>query len=448
MSNSKSPQIAAAAALIMAAGNSGDLQAAQLMEQMNQRLQNKMEKYAAQKQKDDSTASFKEEAAKMGLEVNDSIPDQKTSSYTVTQDSTTVEDTYNNGKTKNSATINVSRTVDTVEPNASIISTTVRTDEEELSRRGQTTSTITTTANTLEKFNSFGGNSKQETNFSHTRKFDRQGRLRSEETTRLQNTVDEAGALDISHGYNAAHGYGNLQSQSREFDAKGRTTSEKDHYERHGTSSSVSDIQLNTRRGADLEELSSESMKGLKNYTQVEAQKNGQNPATAEIKTDRYDKNGKLKKSLWGHICEGTKEFYSKIKQGKNRDKAVEVISENGETSGTRMVTRNDGTVKKTPLSDRAAIRHLKKLRNGVNENLEQLTGAENMEEYIGRIPDVDQEKRAPLGLAFEKHDPNKINEARGTLDTENGKKLDQQKQISATDIMNHIVQTKLQKGE
>ncbi len=448
MSNSKSPQIAAAAALIMAAGNGGDAQAAQLMEQMNQRLQNKMEKYAAQKQKDDSAASFTEEAAKMGLEVNDSIPDQKTPSYTFTQDGTTVEDTYNNGKTKNSATINVSRAVDTVDPNAPIVSTTVRTDEEELSRRGKTTSTVTATANTLEKFSSFGGNSKQETNFSHTREFDRQGRLRSEETTRFQDTANEAGALDISHGYNAAHSYGNLQSQSAEFDAKGRTTSEKGHYEHHGSSSSVSDMQQNARRGADLEELSSENLKGLKNYTEAEAQKDGRNQAAAEVKTDRYDKNGKLKKSLWGRIREGASEIYGKFKQGRNKTQAVEVISEKGKTSGTKMVTRNDGTVKKTTLSDRAAIRHLKKLRNGVNENLERLTGAENMEEYAGRVTDVDQEKRMPLGQIFERHDQNKVNEARDNLDAENGKKLDQQKQISATDIMNHIVQAKLQKGE
>ncbi len=70
------------------------------------------------------------------------------------------------------------------------------------------------------------------------------------------------------------------------------------------------------------------------------------------------------------------------------------------------------------------------------------------MEEYAGRVTDVDQEKRMPLGQIFERHDQNKVNEARDNLDAENGKKLDQQKQISATDIMNHIVQAKLQKGE
>ncbi len=207
-------------------------------------------------------------------------------------------------------------------------------------------------------------------------------------------------------------------------------------------------MQQNARRGADLEELSSENLKGLKNYTEAEAQKDGRNQAAAEVKTDRYDKNGKLKKSLWGRIREGASEIYGKFKQGRNKTQAVEVISEKGKTSGTKMVTRNDGTVKKTTLSDRAAIRHLKKLRNGVNENLERLTGAENMEEYAGRVTDVDQEKRMPLGQIFERHDQNKVNEARDNLDAENGKKLDQQKQISATDIMNHIVQAKLQKGE
>ncbi len=151
---------------------------------------------------------------------------------------------------------------------------------------------------------------------------------------------------------------------------------------------------------------------------------------------------------MWGRIREGASEIYGKFKQGRNKTQAVEVISEKGKTSGTKMVTRNDGTVKKTTLSDRAAIRHLKKLRNGVNENLERLTGAENMEEYAGRVTDVDQEKRMPLGQIFERHDQNKVNEARDNLDAENGKKLDQQKQISATDIMNHIVQAKLQKGE
>ena len=95
-------------------------------------------------------------------------------------------------------------------------------------------------------------------------------------------------------------------------------------------------------------------------------------------------------------------------------------------------------------MSNRALVRHLKKLRNGINSKLEKASGFENIKDYGNAIPEIDNQAHLPLNKIFEKN-PNQQ-----AFETEKEKaaastqqEIDKARQITAADIVKQTLAAK-----
>lgn len=380
---------------------------------------------------------YVEEVQKQQLD-NQENSDNKDSSATATL---TTE--YGNGKIKNKETIEVVKhTFDEgfQDDGIASITTQVSATNSDYYRNGQESST-TISVDSSVKILSPHGNETQNTERKYTTEQDKKGRIVSEEESRHVVKEREAGAFDIYQGYTEGSRSETEQVNQAEYDRKGRQTSSSSHFS-STTLSKVRDEQITARKGGNL---SSENDSEIKLKEGVYAYATSDE---TEVKQEKYDRNGEVKKSLMGRLVSGAKEIYTKVKYGKRKQQRIEIENNGGVIEGSKSTIRSDGERKDKQLSARATARKLHQLRLGVNDNLENLTGAHNMEEYSASIPNTGKEDTRSLDVYFnQRHDMEKVGEISDSLKQQNAQTLEESKKATAKDIIKEVLQQKGKEG-
>lgn len=353
----------------------------------------------------------------------------------------TFTSSYGNGRIKDNETIEVVKNV--VDKgfqhngNASII-TQVTDTNSEYYRNGQESSTTISVDISTEKLSPHG-NETQNTEKQYTTEQDRKGRIRSEEKSVRVVEERELGAFDIYQGYTEGSRSETEQKRQAEYDRKGRKTSQSSHFS-STTLSKVRDDRITAKRGGDLS-AENDSEAKLKEGAYAYAI-----PDRTVVKYEKYDSKGEAKKSLMGRLASGAKEIYTKIKYGKRKQQRIKVESDGSVIEGSKSTIKGNGERKDKQLSEKAAARYLSKLRQGINENLENLTGAQDMAEYSSSIPQTGKADTQSLDVYFtQRHDMEKIGEISDSLNQQNAQTLEMSKKETAKDIMREVV---LQKGK
>lgn len=366
--------------------------------------------------------------------------------YNLTQDEATVETAYKNGKTKTTEDIKVSRVTDTVEENKTVVNTTVIAEKKELHRNGKTAAEHYSSSHVSEKYRDIGNNTRTETSRNETTEFDRRGRARKIEETQDTQTTSEADALDRTHGYDGSHSRGTSQTITVDLDKQGRERIWNTHNESFGLTSSLSDSHTETRRGYDINEISPETNKGIKETTQARGTADKRNRQTVSVDSYQYGTDGNLKKSWWGRLTDGIKETYGKTKVGKKTTQ-TEITIENGEITGQRTIIDKKDNIKRKKINKGMAKLRLAGIRRKINNRLKETGNVANMEEYADKIPAVDQTARAPLGLAFDTiPDREKYEENKREDQARNDQLSERADKITATDVINNLIREKYMK--
>ena len=432
--------LAAIAATVTLSGNLNAQTVEHSQDETPNGTETKVQNSDRQNTSENKTADFAAEAAQMGIKIDTAAVAKPQEDISHSKDTAVVQDVYKNGNIKESTTVHAAHTVNT-STGTPYVSNEITSIDESFSRKGIKTASQEKRETSFERFDPSLGKLTKEKEIETTREYDRKGRERSVEYSMEKNNRQSSGALDKSYGYDAEKSWGSSSTEISKYDKKGRETQKELHSQNYGTTASKTDTQYKAYRGKDLNGANGV---GQKEYTEVYGHKD-RNGTTIEVKNEKFNRKGQLKKFIYGKVTGNGDEIYRSIKNKKKKSQTIEIsASKEGNISGTKITAKTNGEEKRTQLSNRALVRHLKKLRNGINSKLEKASGFENIKDYGNAIPEIDNQAHLPLNKIFEKN-PNQQ-----AFETEKEKaaastqqEIDKARQITAADIVKQTLAAK-----
>ncbi len=272
--------------------------------------------------------------------------------------------------------INVTRRVDTFDPENVIISTIVV--ETEKGRRNKSK----LIEDTLENYSASSGYSIKTEETQEDEKFRRNGYTKTYDKQRVVTTYNESGAVDHAGGFEYTKSSTQTTTEHDEYDRNGRIEEFSSGFEYNGVNDSyrrneTSTFDYDEKRGAQREE------KGIGASERYELKRG--------MRADARRVGGYYKASVQTH--KGNRIFGASIDSGGNERYerfngrvGVEVENENGELSGTRYkLDENGNIVGERTLSERRIKRELKKDREKADDAIRDITNGdvETFDEYM-----------------------------------------------------------------
>lgn len=204
-------------------------------------------------------------------------------------------------------------------------------------------------------------------------------------------------------------------------------------------SQSTTNIKINYENGQNIKEhkitteKTFDSKERLREETTTREQINTQEPSPLA-------KEGNLKKQ---YNSQDNGSLLSKYINNKRKETSV-FIDTDAATGFRKITNKRTGETREDTLNKIAYLREKIRIKRKLDREARKSTDYHSVNDVYASTPYQNQDIKTPLDLAFQKQDENKIKQ----IEEENKQRLtpiaEKEKNLSATDIVNRMVQEKL----
>ena len=278
-----------------------------------------------------------------------------------------------------SANVKISRTVDSINPNNTIVSTTTIENIDGKKNHNSRTS------NELEHYNVNSGYRKTTEVYENNTRETSKGEVLTHRTSKVVQSEKGAVGEVVDNSYVSGVNVDNSETVTY-INKKGKVTASKTHtFNQNSFSTSRFDSSVNY-----------DNVENVKKIMQTQA-RNAKDGYVVLVEAINGDKEfGAVLNSKNG-------ETYTRM----DGDKAVQVeVDKNGNVSGAKF---NANGIKVADLEKKEIKKELKKMRKNADNYIEKVSGSKNIDEYLKTVPfTTQQESTGSLGAVFE----SKINDS------------------------------------
>lgn len=328
--------------------------------------------------------------------------------------------------------IDVTKSVDTVDPEKVIFSTRVVETEE----KGRNKSKLT--ENTLEKYDVVSGHSVMTEITQEDKKLRRNGDDKTVDKQYVMTTYNESGAVAHAGGYEYTKSSTHTSTVHEEYDRNGRIKELGVSVEHNGVNESYRRDEISThdydeKKGEEREE------KGIGASERYEL-KQGMH-ADAKRAGEHYDANVQTHKGNRTFVASIDSEGNESYERFNGRV-GVDVENKDGELSGTRYkLDENGNRVDEKDLSEGRIKRELKRDREKADRAIRDITNGnvDGLEEYMRSVEAADHSGNIqPLGAVFDMtyEQSQTIPEETAELQQKYKEEVNAKRQTTANDIM------------